>query len=701
MGGASTHNKPYRFVWGNIRTLFSLHILLSSARSHRPTGLPSLARNIKSANKASLYSRSLIEASLDPLVTISPEGRITDVNEATVQATGIAREALIGTDFSSYFTEPGKAEEGYRRVFAEGFVTDYPLTIQHASGKQTPVLYNASVYRDDRGEVLGVFAAARDISERKASEEKERKALRALRTITAAGRSLVHISDEKTLLQETCDICIQEGGYRFAWVGYAEALGVKRVRPVAFAGVEDGYLDIAGVTWDESERGKGPTGTAIRSGQVSIVRDTSNDASYEPWQSEATKRGYASSIALPLTSKGRSFGALNIYAAEAGSFDEDEVELLMRLAEDLAFGIETLRLRAEHSAVEEALVASEERYRTVFENTGTAMCTCYLDHTISAANNGFQKMTGFRDREVSGNKKIGDLVATDPAGIFEEYMEKAKSSPAKIPEQIRASVLNRHGKSIPALVSIGLMPSHNEFIVSLIDITIEQEYENILTENAAQLRDFLIVAAHELRHPITIIAGYSEILTNSLHQITPEKLDRINDSVHLSMRRLEHILNDLLDIAHIEKGLTVFKEDVDVRRAVRETAREFVHRGCERPLLEVETGLTAKADIESYKRVLTILVDNAIKFSPPGAPVEIQADAYQGKARVSVLDRGPGVPESARERIFERFYQQDADHHTAGLGIGLYIAREIAKAHGGDIWYEPREGGGSIFRFAV
>jgi PAS domain S-box-containing protein len=102
------------------------------------------------------YARSLNEASLDPLVTISPEGKITDVNAASVQVTGVEREQLIGADFSDYFTEPGKAREGYQRVFAEGFVTDYPLTIRHKNGRFNDVLYNASVYKNDRGEVLGV-----------------------------------------------------------------------------------------------------------------------------------------------------------------------------------------------------------------------------------------------------------------------------------------------------------------------------------------------------------------------------------------------------------------------------------------------------------------------------------------------------------------------------------------------------------------
>jgi PAS domain S-box-containing protein len=121
---------------------------------------------------SSLYARSLIEASLDPLVTISADGKITDVNKATEDVTGYTREELIGSDFSDYFTEPEKARIGYKKVFTEGYVKDYPLAIYHKQGRITDVLYNATVYRNRTGEIQGVFAAARDVTERKRAEEK-------------------------------------------------------------------------------------------------------------------------------------------------------------------------------------------------------------------------------------------------------------------------------------------------------------------------------------------------------------------------------------------------------------------------------------------------------------------------------------------------------------------------------------------------
>src|SRR5260370_602268 len=161
--------------------MFSARVCITHRRdlSGRPMGFLLISKDISDEIRLTQYARSLIEASVDPLVTISPEGKITDVNEATVKVTGVPREKLIGADFANYFTEPEKAREGYQRVFSEGFVKDYPLTIRHVDGRLTDVLYNASVYKNVRGNVLGVCGAARDITGRKKAEERFRAVLEA------------------------------------------------------------------------------------------------------------------------------------------------------------------------------------------------------------------------------------------------------------------------------------------------------------------------------------------------------------------------------------------------------------------------------------------------------------------------------------------------------------------------------------------
>ena len=141
-----------------------------------------------------------------------------------------------------------------------------------------------------------------------------------------------------------------------AWVGYAENDAARTVRPVAWAGVEDGYLAHANITWADTERGRGPTGRAIRTGESVCIQDFALDAAAAPWRENALKRGYRSSIALPLREEGdHIFGALTIYSAEPNSFTPDEVRLLGELASDLAFGIVVLRSRIERARAEDSL----------------------------------------------------------------------------------------------------------------------------------------------------------------------------------------------------------------------------------------------------------------------------------------------------------------------------------------------------------
>ncbi|WP_211531286.1 PAS domain S-box protein [Methanocalculus chunghsingensis] len=165
-------------------------------------------RTEKELQKVSLYTRGLIEASLDPLVTISPEGLITDVNHATEKITGIPRKKLIGSDFADYFTDPEQAGRGYAEAFRSGFVKDYPLTIRHRSGRTTDVLYNASVYADQSGTVQGVFAAARDITEQRIAEEALQTANHKLQILSSITRH--DILNKIMILQAYLDLTIEE-----------------------------------------------------------------------------------------------------------------------------------------------------------------------------------------------------------------------------------------------------------------------------------------------------------------------------------------------------------------------------------------------------------------------------------------------------------------------------------------------------------
>ena len=160
-------------------TVFPVSITVAPIRDEDGVivGASSVCRDMTELEHAAQYARSLIEASLDPLATISPEGRITDVNEATIEVTGVAREALVGSEYSQYLTEPDRATAFFQQVFAQGSVNDFPLTVRHRDGTLTDILCNASLYRDIGGNVIGVLAAARDVtSQKQAFEAVERMA---------------------------------------------------------------------------------------------------------------------------------------------------------------------------------------------------------------------------------------------------------------------------------------------------------------------------------------------------------------------------------------------------------------------------------------------------------------------------------------------------------------------------------------------
>ena len=205
--------------------------------------------------------------------------------------------------------------------------------------------------------VANVLAAAID---RKRAEEDLRRSNRALRTLSECNLTMVRATTEPELLQKVCNLLVEQGGYRMAWVGYAERDQAKTIRPAAVAGAEEGYLASTKITWADEEHGRGPTGTAIRTGRPYVVRNILNDENFAPWREDAARRGYASTVALPLMVNAQPLGALRVYAVAPDAFDEAEMTLLTELAADLAYGVQALRTRAERAQAAEALRKSQE-----------------------------------------------------------------------------------------------------------------------------------------------------------------------------------------------------------------------------------------------------------------------------------------------------------------------------------------------------
>jgi len=203
------------------------------------------------------------------------------------------------------------------------------------------------------------YATARDITEKKLAEIAIDRKNRALKIVSGINQSLIHITDENVLLNDACHIAVEIGGYLLAWVGFAVQDKNKMVEVVARAGSGSTYLDDIKIVWANNEYGRGPTGSAIRTGKTQMSRNISIDPKMIPWRKSAKKYGFKSSIALPLINNRKTFGTINIYSGEIDAFNDDEVRILEELASDLSFGIITQRNRAEQLKMVEVIKSNE------------------------------------------------------------------------------------------------------------------------------------------------------------------------------------------------------------------------------------------------------------------------------------------------------------------------------------------------------
>ena len=201
---------------------------------------------------------------------------------------------------------------------------------------------------------------------------------------------------EQQLLDDVCQVVCEKAGYRMAWVGFVEHDEAKTIRPVAWAGAENGYLASANLTWADDERGRGPGGLSVRSGESQCIQDFATDAKAAPWREKALQFGYRSSLSLPLKDeKGCTFGILAIYSAESNAFVPSEVRLLEDLAVDLVFGITNLCTRIERNRAEGALRESEERFAAAFHSSPNLIAITALDGTMLDVNEGYSRLLGY------------------------------------------------------------------------------------------------------------------------------------------------------------------------------------------------------------------------------------------------------------------------------------------------------------------
>jgi PAS domain S-box-containing protein len=247
----------------------------------------------------------------------------------------------------------------------------------------------------------------------------------------------------------------------------------------------------------------------------------------------------------------------------------------------------------------------------------------------------------------------------------------------------------------------------NPAIMAVItDVTEQRSMEEERAQREEKLKEFIDIASHELRHPITIIRGYTLTLAERGKFMDENAIDIMFEIIDHAADRLNDLVNRLFDVSSIDKGnfqLSLKKRYIDP--VVEEAVAEMRARGFSNDFaVSIQEDLPeCRFDRLRIKQILINLLDNAVKFSPARSPIEIDVTKDDDELLVRVMDRGIGIPEEARELIFQRFYQvEKAQHHSLpGMGMGLYISEYIVRAHGGKMWSMSRPGGGTIMCFTL
>jgi PAS domain S-box-containing protein len=385
--------------------------------------------------------RRLIENIDDLVCEVDAQAQYQFVNAQYEQILGYAPDELLG-HYVREFIHPDDLQlstPSFKKLVEGGSTSRNEWRFKHKNGEWRWFDCIAQTYEKSPGE-QHVVVISRDVTERKEKESELAKLNRALRALSDSNQAMMRAENEAEYLAEVCKIVVKDCGHPMVWIGFAEQDEGKTVRPVAHAGFEEGYLETLKITWADTERGRGPTGTAIRTGKPSGCANMLTDPNFYPWRAEAVKRGYASSIVLPLIANDRAFGAINIYAKIPEAFSEEEIKLLTELASDLAYGITMLRLRVAHAQAEEALRLSEERFRVIASSTPDHLLVQDRDLRYSLVIN---PQLGLTEKDMLG-KTDHEFLAKEDADKLTQVKRQVLDSGA--PVHLETSLISQHGE---------------------------------------------------------------------------------------------------------------------------------------------------------------------------------------------------------------------------------------------------------------
>jgi PAS domain S-box-containing protein len=418
---------------------------------------------------------SIIEVMDDGVIVLNQQNRIVDINPAVEKIINQPVAEAVGKrimdvipDWNQMIERTVRIRPAYAEIELEGG-RHYGLRISRLGGRS--------------GEFTGQLIVLRDITDNRAQEQEIRRVNRALTVLSSGSHIVANAGDEISLVNDICRMLIDVGGYRLAWVGYLDRDDPRHLHPVAHAGHEDGFLQIANISWAESAQGRGPTAAAILTSLPAICNNIMGDTEFVPWRQEALRRGYGSSIALPLISKEENLGALNIYAREFDAYNQEEVRLLKELADTVATGIMSLRARQDRQRAVDALRDSEVKYRTLFEASNDAILVETEDGEILDCNQSACELFGYTKDELVG-LYVNELI---PAEILESLPDI--TTEVLVSGGMFMETLNKkkNGQVFPARMStqMALLDGEQVVIVYVRDITAQKRIEEKIRQHAA------------------------------------------------------------------------------------------------------------------------------------------------------------------------------------------------------------------------
>ena len=516
---------------------------------------------------------------------------------------------------------------------------------------------------------------------------------RTLRALSKSSQAMLRSTDEPAFLEQVCRVVVEDCGHAMVWIGFAEDDPGKTVRPAAHAGFEKGYLETLHVTWADTERGRGPTGTAIRTGRPSACTNMLTDPRFAPWREDAIKRGYASSIVFPLLADGTPFGAITIYSRDPNPFSEDERKLLAELADDLAYGVTALRSRAAHKRAEDALRESEERLRLTLKYAAAGTWEWnVLSDEVTWSPESFD-LYGVDRGDTLDYARWERCLHPDDVALATAALRAAVEG--RVPEYHAEFRVQHPALGVRWILAVGQVErAYDGTALRLLglnlDITERKRAEEEAREADRGKTEFLAVLSHELRNPLAPIRNSVYILEHT--DPTGEQGARARGVIHRQTEHLTRLVDDLLDVTRISRGKVELKRSrTDLREVVSRAADDYrsamEDRGITFRAAFPEAEVWADADATRITQVVGNLLHNAAKFSRRGDEVTLSLHAADDEAEISVRDTGAGIDPALLPRIFDAFVQGERTvaRSEGGLGLGLALVKGITELHGGRV----------------